>query len=382
MDLTDPVAVAAELIRIGDLSGSEAAVAGRAEAVMTELGFDVFRDSLGAVTGVIGPGSTPVAALFDGHIDVVPPSGRWTMSPFTGEIRNGRLFGRGATDMKGGMAAAICGVAAAAARGGLSRRVAVSATVLEETVEGVSLSPILDRLQPLAVVICEPSDLEIKVAQRGRAELVLRIVGTPAHAAFPERAKNPIHLLTEALTVLGIQELPVDSQLGPAILVATDLISDPYPSVSQTPSAVTVRFDRRTVPEETEEGVLSATTQALRAVDGDAFTVSVNQDPVTAYTGQNLAPRRWLPAWRMDPQHELVRALQQACSTAGVATSLGAWGFCTNGSESAGVRGIPTVGFGPGDPRDAHTEDESISVVDIYAAAAVYGGLATQLAGK
>ena len=67
---------------------------------------------------------------------------------------------------------------------------AVSATVLEETVEGVALARVLDDIRPEAVVICEPSDLAVQVGQRGRAELLVTVTGTPAHAAYPNGART------------------------------------------------------------------------------------------------------------------------------------------------------------------------------------------------
>ena len=97
---------------------------------------------------------------------------------------------RGSTDMKGGIAAAICGVAAAA-RSGLKRRVAVSASVLEEIIEGHALASVLDACAPQAVVICEPSKLQIKAGQKGRVELLLTFHGKPAHAATPHVGVNP-----------------------------------------------------------------------------------------------------------------------------------------------------------------------------------------------
>jgi acetylornithine deacetylase/succinyl-diaminopimelate desuccinylase-like protein len=109
----DPVELTTVLVRTPGLSGDEGAVADRIEATLRALNSrSVVRDELGAVFGVIGPPEAEVALLFDGHMDVVPATDGWTVDPFGAEIVGERLYGRGSTDVKGGLAAAICGVAA------------------------------------------------------------------------------------------------------------------------------------------------------------------------------------------------------------------------------------------------------------------------------
>ncbi len=329
-----------------------------------------------------GPDTGAPALLFDGHMDVVPAVGAWTVDPFRPVVRDGRLYGRGATDMKAGLAAAIAGVAAAAAAVRLRRPVAVSATVMEEMIEGVALARVLDDIRPEAVVICEASDLAVQVGQRGRAELIVTVTGRPAHAAYPARGKNPIGLAASGLAALDRLALPADPDLGPAILVPTDVISDPWPSVSLIPSGVRIRFDRRTLVGEIREAVVGAMAGALAAVDDAAFEVSVCAGQLAAYTGATVDAPRWLPAWRTDPAHWLARAARQASERVTGTSRLGFYDFCTNGSESAGVRGMPTIGLGPGFPADAHTPDESVSVRQVQHAQDIYQELAIDAAGR
>ena len=406
----EAVELARRLIGIPGLSGAEADVADEVERTMQSAGYrHVFRDALGSVVGIAGPDLGAPALLFDGHMDVVPAAGAWSTDPFRPVVRDGRLYGRGSTDMKAGLAAAIAGVAAAAASGRLLRPVAVSATVMEETIEGVALARVLDAIGPEAVVICEASDLAVQVGQRGRAELIVAVTGCPAHAAYPERGKNPIGLAAAGLTALGRLALPADPDLGPAILVPTDVISDPWPSVSLIPSGVQIRFDRRTLVGETREDVVGAMAGALAAVDPGAFAVSVSAGPLAAYTGATVEAPRWLPAWRTDPAHWLATAACQATERVTGAARLGVYGFCdhwlvdaasgaakrvigtsrlgfydfcTNGSESAGVRGMPTIGLGPGLAADAHTPDESVSVQQVQHAQNIYERLAILAAGR
>lgn len=191
---------------------------------------------------------------------------------------------------------------------------------------------------------------------------MVTVTGIPAHAAYPERGKNPITLAAAGLAALERIKLPADPDLGLAILVATDVVSKPWPSISLIPSGVQIRFDRRTLVGETHSDVLDGIAGALAAVDAGAFDVSITADPVSSYTGVALDAPRWLPAWRTDPAHWLVQMAGDAAREVTGLSRLGVYDFCTNGSESAGVRGMPTIGLGPGLAADAHTPDESVSV--------------------
>lgn len=382
MQCSDVVALTREMVRTPSLSGDEGGVATLVAQAMRALGFEVAVDANGSVLGVIGPKEAELALMFNGHLDVVPVAGEWTCEPFGGEIIDGRLYGRGSTDMKGGIAAAICAVAAVAREGGLKRRVAVSASVLEEVIEGHALASVLDQCKPAAVVICEPSKLQIKAGQKGRMEILLTLHGKPAHAASPECGVNPLHAAARALLALDAMALGKSDDLGDALLVPTDIVSSPYPSISMIPIATTIRFDRRTLPGETAEQVIAEIEQCLRTARLHDFSVRISGDAVRAYTGACANPSRWLPAWRIDREHELVQKAVVAVQGAGLQASVGAWRFCTNGSESAGRRHIPTIGLGPGREEDAHTIDESIEIAQLEAAREIYKNLARALAGE
>ena len=377
----DEIELTQRLVQTPGLSGAEGEVADRVEDAMNALGFrNVHRDALGNVVGFVGPQAETTALLFDAHMDVVPAAGEWRTDPFGGEVIDGRLYGRGSTDTKGGLAAAICGAAAAAKSGRLSRQVAVSATVLEETLECAALGAVVENVRPEQVVICEPSNLTIKLGQKGRAEILLTVAGIPSHAAFPARGKNPILLAAKGLAALDKIKLPKDPLIGEAILVATDIVSDPYPSISLIPSQVTVRFDRRTLPGETEEIILNQILGTLKSVDDQAFSPVITRDTVQAYTGKVIEAPRLFEAWKVERDFPLVKAAEAGVIAAGLAPRFGFWGFCTNGSETAGKRKIPTIGLGPGIEDDAHIVDESISVEELRKAKIAYEYLILNLA--
>ncbi len=384
MDLAwDVVSLTQAFVRIPSLSGQEQAMADFVQQVMRELGFDqVSVDEKGSVLGFVGPAQASLALLFDAHMDVVPIAGTWTVEPFGAQIKDGRMYGRGTSDMKAGLAAALCGAAAAARSGALKQRIAVSASVMEEVIEGYALSHALEQCTPAAVVICEPSRLRIMVGQKGRQEILLRLQGRPAHAALPHLGVNPIQAAAKAISALQTLDLPKDAQVGQALLVPTDIISDPHPSISLIPSSVTVRFDRRTLVGESSESVLKQMEQCLRDAGVEGFSLELVDSQVQTYTGQQASPERDLPAWRLDESAPLAQAMVQAVQQAGRVVEMDTWWFCTNGSESAGRRGIPTIGLGPGEEAQAHTADESVAIDDVLGAKDIYEQLCIQLAGQ
>ena len=160
---------------------------------------------------------------------------------------------------------------------------------------------------------------------------------------------------------------PTDPVLGRGILVATEATTEPMPGVSVVPSRARVRLDRRTLPGETAEQVLAEIEPALdiARASGAQATATISSGALTTYTGHRLDGERFLPAWRLSEDHALARAAGRALEQALGSTTLSHYGFCTNGSLTAGTLGIPTIGFGPGDTRQAHQADEHIDIDDL-----------------
>jgi len=166
------------LLSFESYPGKERDVSDYVELLMKRLGYrDVTRDEYGSIFGFIGPKQETTAILFDSHTDVMPVRGKWEHPPFAGEISNGRLYGRGSTDMKGSLCSSIYGAIEANKNNKLKKQYVVSASVLEEEIEGVALGKIIDRVKPENVVICEPSKLQIKLGHKGRIEYLLRVNG-------------------------------------------------------------------------------------------------------------------------------------------------------------------------------------------------------------
>lgn len=362
-----------KLVQIPSLPSKENEVSDYIQKIMQDFGFDeIHRDINGSIIGIVGPKDQDIEILFDGHMDIVPVIGEWKFNPFGGEIHNGRLYGRGTTDMKGGLASAICAISQVAHQYTLKKRVAISASVLEEVIEGFALSNVLDLYQPNSVIICEPSNLKLKFAQKGRAEILLTFHGKPAHAANPEVGVNPLFIASKALAVLENIKLSTDEILGAAILVPTDIISEPYPSISMIPNSVTIRFDRRILINETKDMVLKQISNCLIQADIHDFSIKFSKESIDTFTGNKATPERWLPAWKTSSDSEILTVAQNVLREIGYNSEIGAWPFCTNGSESAGKRNIPTIGLGPGYEEDAHIIDESIELDQLTGATQIY----------
>lgn len=372
------ISFARSLIRTSSISGNESAVVDVILREMRALGFDAFwRDDAGSAIGVILGAEPGPTLMLCGHCDTVgiAPGVQWQHDPFGGEIEGGFIYGRGAADMKGALAAMIH-AAGAVDRSRLRGRLIVAATVMEENLEGAALKAIMEAIWPDFVVIGEATNLNLNRGGRGRAEIHLETVGRPAHSSNPEVGRNAV--LDMLPVVVAVAALPVrsDPLLGPAICALTDIISDPYPGYSVIPSRCRVTYDRRLLAGETPEGVL-AEFQALvsAAPPGADLRVSLAQGQHRTYTGQMLTGPKFLPAWCFPEGHPFVQAALQGLRSVGLDPAIGAYRFCTDAAYCAGVAGVPTVGFGPGREEDAHVVDERLAIADLLAAERGYRGI-------
>ncbi len=370
-----------DLVRLKSLSGEEGAVAQRIVKEMKALRFDDAKvDDWGNVTGLIR-GRGEGRLLFEGHMDVVdvPTPEDWSVNPFGGIIKNGFLYGRGSSDMKTALAAMIHGVADLVGKA-CRADIYVTAVVYEEIFEGVGFGKVLDVLKPDAVILGEPNNLEVATGQKGRAEIVLETRGINAHSAHPELGVNAI---TSMLTLLQkINAIPEEESpfLGKGIQVPTDILSSPYPGSSIVPDRCRVTIDRRLLEDETKASVLKPVQACIDAIASRDKTFKAQASYAFAscstYTGKILESERFYPGWYLSENHDLVKTAKKAYGSLGLDPVISTYHFCTDGSESAGKRGIPSIGIGPAQGDQAHVVDEKVEISKIVTAANIYHALA------
>ncbi len=368
------------LVAARSYSTEEGDVAAVLRDELAGFGFDVTVDEIGNVIGTLRLGDGPTV-LLDSHLDtvVVVDPAEWTRKP-SGEIVDGRAYGRGTVDMKGPMAACVHGVATLK---DLSvGTIVLSGSVAEELVEGPALVRVAEQVQPDYVVICEATARQVARGQRGRAEVLVEVAGKSCHSAHPSAGLNAAEVMADVISGLRAIPAPQHPTLGEGILVLTDVMSHPYPGRSVVPERCVATFDRRTLVGETEQDVLApvrAIVDEVTARWGTKATVSIAEDDYTAYTGAQVQAPNFAPAWLVDEEAAIVTAAVEGLRSAGLDAAVGHYKFCTNGSGTAGHLGIPTIGYGPGDEDQAHTVDESIALSDLRVGAQGYAAIVSGL---
>ncbi|TWH52052.1 YgeY family selenium metabolism-linked hydrolase [Sporomusa sp. KB1] len=378
------ISICQALLQKKSYSGEEAGVAETLRDIFIELGYDeFFVDTYGNIIGEIRGKQPGKSLLFDAHIDTVPvvDASQWKHDPFGGELSRGRIYGRGASDMKGALSAmvAAAGFFAADCGKNFAGRIYVAGVVHEECFEGIAARQISKRVNPDYVVIGEASELNLKIGQRGRAEIVVETFGKPAHSANPQTGINAVYKMADAIQ--QIRKLPLVEHLvlGQGIMELTDIKSSPYPGASVVPDYCRATYDRRLLVGETKESVLAPLTQLLRTMQEadpkfDA-RVSFATGSEQCYTGEAITGERFFPGWLYEKTDEFVQAALKGLKSAGLEPDITQYSFCTNGSHYAGEAGIKTIGFGPSRENLAHTIDEYIEVEQLVQAAAGYYGI-------
>jgi acetylornithine deacetylase len=358
--------------------GEEAATVAALSGAAVSLGLDVVesavepgRNNLSiTLAGGNGPG-----LLLLGHTDVVPIGDGWTRDPFGGSVEDGRVYGRGASDMKGGLAAALAALAAL-------REVPLSgpvelAALMDEEETGKGIRAYVGSVDRsfLGCITAEPTELQTITGARGDSYLRVAIHGRACHAGNPDDGANAIY--GAAAVVAEIERLHLELAanphplLGPATWSVGQINGGTGGSI--VPAECVVVADRRLLPGESPEAVLDdlrSRVAGLRLEDR-GLTVELEM-PME------------MPAFETPADADLVRTTDAALADAGgPGLPLGGWTAACDGGFVARDLGVPVVVLGPGSvTTQAHRADESVAIAELVVAARAYALTALRLLAR
>jgi putative selenium metabolism hydrolase len=380
----DVIGLCQRLVQVRSYSGEEGITAKKLADFFSLKGFDkVSVDKYGNIIGMIKGTRPGKKILFDGHIDTVPVGNEtdWTYPPFSAEIHEGKIYGRGTSDMKGAVAAMACAAAnyARDCRKNFAGEIYVAGVVHEECFEGVAARNISQLIKPDYVIIGEASNLNVKIGQRGRAEVRLETFGVPAHSANPEKGVNAVYKMCKIVEAINQLVPTIHPVLGKGIMELTDIKSSPYPGASVVPEYCVATYDRRLLVGETKETVLKPIQDLIERLEKEdpkiqaKVTYAVGKEK--CYTGETIEGERFFPGWLFDKEESFVVDVVKELEAMGFAPEITQYNFCTNGSHYAGEAGIKTIGVGPSMENLAHTINEYIEIEQLTKVTEAYYGI-------
>jgi len=404
---------AQSLIQTKSLSGQEKEVVEKCIREATRMNFDdAYFDRMGNFIGKISVGNGKgKKVILTGHLDTVNADSKYwdhETGPYAASIKDRKLYGRGASDMKGAFATMFH---SAKFMKNLSDtdyngEVYVVGTVTEELFEGVSFLEAIKKIKPDYIIIGEASQCKINIAQRGRGEILIRVYGYGKHASVGRSTINPIEqvaFIIEAFHVWYRSEA-VDL-LGKRNIVPTDIKIpvggggglDGRGGNSTVPNIVELTYDVRTLPGDTMESIIKLVRDNTEPVvtHGKRLypsfidpSIEYASDECETYTGIKIKQEKFAPAWKTGENDEIVVRAMEGLRKAGIEPEIGAYSFCTDGSaiikyrETFPESNCQIIGFGPSLESLAHTTNEYISIEEMKKAFGGYISIVSELLRK
>jgi len=305
------------------------------------------------VVGVLEGRAKGKTLMFCGHTDTVGVTGM--IDPFTPVERDGRLYGRGAQDLKGGVAAMISAAARVAEQGELACGRLIVATVVDEEHSSIGADALVKSWRADAAVVTEPTDLEIAIGHKGFAWVEVAVEGKAAHGSRPAEGQDAILRLGRVLNRLETLDRALQAR-APHPLVGTGSlhasIVEGGKELSSYPDRATLQMERRTLPNEPESIALFEVQQILDALVAEDSTFRGRATPVFSR-----------PAYEIPADHELPDLVAGALAHAGGHPRIGGASFWTDAAV-LGHAGIPSLLFGPGGA-GLHSIEEYVNVQDV-----------------
>jgi acetylornithine deacetylase ArgE len=304
--------------------------------------------------------------LLEAHQDTVPTD-RMIIDPFGAIVEDGRLYGRGACDVKGGMAAMLMAFARIARDKPKGAPNVIMACTVDEEYGTLGVRELVRRgLHTDMAIVAEPTRLQIVNAHKGAVRWYLTAQGRSCHSSAPEQGVNAIYRMAGLLVAVEqyaewLRTSPADARLGPPTLSVGRI--DGGLSVNTVPDSCRIEIDRRLLPGEDPRDALEQFVAYLKkGTSGVPFECS--------------QPWSAMPALSAEGSAELVARLGQAIDEVLGSHAVTAVPYGTDASTIASA-GVPTVVFGPGDVARAHTADEWVSINEVEQASEILYRLAT-----
>jgi acetylornithine deacetylase len=335
----------------------EAEIASVIAAEMRRIGLDVETQQVAPgrpnTIGVLEGRAAGSTLMFCGHVDTVGVAGM--TDPFTPVEKGGRLYGRGAQDMKGGVAAMIAAVHVIAEQGGLHSGRLILAAVVDEEHSSIGADAVAAEWRADGAVVTEPTDLEIAVGHKGFAWVEVEVHGKAAHGSRPEEGEDAILRMGRVLKHLealdrDLQGRMPHPRLGTGSLHASFI--EGGGELSSYPDRARLQLERRTLPAESNSIALD---EVLSILEGLRL-----EDPSFRGVARSMFGR---PAYELRADHELPQTLAAAIRHLGRVARVGGASFWTDAAV-LGHAGIPSVLFGPGGA-GLHSREEYVNIADV-----------------
>lgn len=375
---TDTAEILSGMIKIPSESLQEKEVVHYLSKQMKKYNFDeVYFDGLGNVIGKIGNGKRIMA--FDAHIDTVGVGNPdlWNKDPFSGDISDGKVWGRGTSDQSSGMASMITA-------GRIIKELNLAkdwtiyfvGSIMEEDCDGLCWNYIIEKekLKPELVIITEPTSCKIYRGHRGRMELDIIVDGLSAHGSAPERGDNAVYKMAKIVNKIEKfnDEIKDHPFLGKGTIVVSQITSV-SPSLCAVPDRCSIHIDRRLTLGENKESVIKE-LEAL--TKGTSAKIKVPYYEVTSWKGTKYGQEKYFPTWVIEEKHPYIQsAIKSYEKLFNSKAIVDKWTFSTNGVSIMGKHNIPIVGFGPGEEHLAHAPNEYVEINHLFKASAMYSSI-------
>jgi succinyl-diaminopimelate desuccinylase len=314
------------------------------------------------------PGPT---MIYNGHLDVVPAGPKWTKDPYAGIIENGKLYGRGASDMKSGVAAMLYAAIVLKRTGTPFKGKLILLFNVDEEYSNIGIKHFLQQdIQADYVVISEPSDMDVCICNKGAGRYRLHTFGISGHTSVVENPDNSIYKMAKLIVALEQLSIKIKQRshemLGTASLTVAQVNGGSAPNI--VPNHTQIEIDRRVLPGEEETEVykeIELTVKEIAVRDG--FDIQMEQ-------------YLYVPPHSIEKDHILTQTALRVTSEIAKKDKVTKTFFATTEASFFSVnKRIPTIIMGPGSLHQAHKEDESVDLQEVIDASKVYIQLAIQL---